>query len=1192
VEFRILGRLEVTHHGQAVPVGGSRERAVLTLLLSAANRVVSAERLTEDLWCGQPPARATHSLQVFVSRLRKALREAGGEPIIVTRPPGYLAEVAPESLDTALFESLVASARQLMSHGAADQAAGRFREALALWRGPALVDVADAPMARAEAARLEDIRLVTTEELVDAELTLGRHSELTAQLDVLTREHPLRERLWRQRMVALYRSGRQAEALRAFHEFRRSLADELGLDPSPVLAALETAILQHAPHLDWQPPDRPPPPTAPTVARTGHRDEAVPAPPSAFAARTPYVGRDDERTQLGRLLGEALDARGALALIGGEPGVGKTRLAEEVGVEAGARGFRVLVGRCYEIEGTPPYVPFVEILEQLLARAPDREALRLLLGDDAPEVAKLVPRLRRIFPALPAPLELPAEQERHYLFNSLTDVFARASSARPLFLVLDDLHWADEATLLLVGHLAQRLSGRRVLAVGTYRDADVTPGHRLARLLESLQRQHLAHRLNLRRLSTDGAAALLGALSGQRPPPSLVAAMYVHTQGNPFFTEEMFKHLVEEDRLYGADGRFRHEVAIGELGLPESLRLVLGRRLERLGDNARRALAAAAVVGRAFTYELLEALDELAPDALLAALDDAEQARLVAPVSGAAGEDRLLFSHELIRQTLLAGLSQPRRRRLHLRVADTLERLHVGHLEAHAFEIAHHLTHAGSAAERDRLLCYLTLAGRQAMRNVGYEDALRRFEQALSMIEVAEPAQRPALYADRASALRSLGRLDDALPDWDTALRHYEMLGDVEGAARMCLEASRDLWWLNRGAESLERAERGLVVLGERETPQRVELLAWTGVAGAWVSPFGPGALKIDEARALARRLGDQRLGGYALVTRALHRFAFSLQREVLTAGQPGVRMLRAGGELWEVCTLLAFMEAAAIDLGRLELAAEFGDEVEELASRLGHRFASTLHTASLLTRGLLADSDLEAYEASSRRALGHASTYQHLSGGLLAHALFLRGDWRRALRVAEEAVSHSPEHHHTSGPDWGCYIRILGYLGRSTELTAVLDGRRAHLPALGRPNGYGPSYLPGAAIEALTVIGEKDGASTLYPLLREHIATTGVVVHCWSPYLLERVAGIGAAAGGRWDLAEEHFHTALRQAVELPFAVEGAETRRWYAGMLLDRNAAGDRDQAHHLLAESIALYRRLGMPRHRALAETLLDT
>jgi tetratricopeptide (TPR) repeat protein len=311
----------------------------------------------------------------------------------------------------------------------------------------------------------------------------------------------------------------------------------------------------------------------------------------------------------------------------------------------------------------------------------------------------------------------------------------------------------------------------------------------------------------------------------------------------------------------------------------------------------------------------------------------------------------------------------------------------------------------------------------------------------------------------------------------------------------------------------------------------------------------------------------------------------------VLEAGQEGTRLLRAEGDLWEVATLLAFMEGAAAELGRMRLAAEIGEEVEALARRLGHSFSLTvLHDPVRATCRLATDGDLAAVEAAGVRLSEIVVGFRHLSATLLAHAAFLRGDWDEALRRIEEGLRHSPEHHHTAGMDWACYLRVLAYQGRAADVIAVLEGQRDDFPRPGRPNGYGPWGLPTAAIEALFVIGERDRSAQLYPLVREFMETTGVVWQVWTPALVERIAGIGAAAGGEWDTAEAHFRTALRQAEELPFVIEGAETRRWYARMLLERNAAGNRDRARSLLEEAIAVYRRVGMPRHEELARALL--
>jgi tetratricopeptide (TPR) repeat protein len=240
-------------------------------------------------------------------------------------------------------------------------------------------------------------------------------------------------------------------------------------------------------------------------------------------------------------------------------------------------------------------------------------------------------------------------------------------------------------------------------------------------------------------------------------------------------------------------------------------------------------------------------------------------------------------------------------------------------------------------------------------------------------------------------------------------------------------------------------------------------------------------------------------------------------------------------------------------------------------------------------------DPDLEELDAAARRHLDTAGAigFRHHSGGLLSQAAFLRGDWNEALRWAEDAVDHSPENHATSGPDWACYLRVLAYLGRTGDVVAVLDGRRADLPQSGRPNFWGSWYVAAAAIEALAVVGERQRAAGFYPLIRELMSTTGVVLHSYGPcHLLERIAGIGAAAGGHWDLAEQHFRVALRQAEELPFVLEGAETRRWYARMLIEKAASGDRDQARSLVEQAIPVYQRIGMPRHEALARRLLAT
>src|SRR5262249_40661497 len=290
------------------------------------------------------------------------------------------------------------------------------------------------------------------------------------------------------------------------------------------------------------------------LARLGTVSTAEPT--QEAAPPVPLVGRDHERVELLRLLEAALAGRGSLALIGGEPGIGKTHLTRAILREAASRGCFTVVGHCYELEGAPPYVPFIEMLEYG-ARALPRESFRYALGEAAPEVAKLMPELRRIYADIPAPIELPPEQQRRFLFNAYREFVERAARLTPCIAVFEDLHWADDSTLLLLEHLAKTVSTMPVLLIGTYRDVELDVTRPFAKTLESLLRQKLASRMPLRRLPLVGVEAMLAALSGQARSHSLAKIIFDETEGNPFFVEEVYQHLAEEGKLFDEKGVWR-----------------------------------------------------------------------------------------------------------------------------------------------------------------------------------------------------------------------------------------------------------------------------------------------------------------------------------------------------------------------------------------------------------------------------------------------------------------------------------------------------------------------------------------------------------------------------------------------------------------------------------------------------------
>jgi predicted ATPase/DNA-binding SARP family transcriptional activator len=350
-QFRILGSVEVADDGGVKDLGGLRERSLLARLLLAAGQVVSADRLADDLWAGEPPPHYMATLRVYISRLRRALGSGSGA--VATSPPGYRIVLADGQLDAQRFDSLVAAAAADMAGGRPEAAAARLREALALWRGPALSDVADFAFAQADAIRLEEARLSAVEDRVEADLACGRHASLASELDGLVAAQPLRERLCGQRMLALYRCGRQADALQAYQDLRGRLADELGIDPNPALARRQEAILRQDPGLDWRPAAPEPrsgqpaagesgpaapgaavvaaPEPAPVPAAAG--DRVAPAAPAWLPAETTsFIGRESELATIEELLGLS-----RLLTLTGPGGSGKTRLALKAGQQAAGR---------------------------------------------------------------------------------------------------------------------------------------------------------------------------------------------------------------------------------------------------------------------------------------------------------------------------------------------------------------------------------------------------------------------------------------------------------------------------------------------------------------------------------------------------------------------------------------------------------------------------------------------------------------------------------------------------------------------------------------------------------------------------------------------------------------------------------------------------------------------------------------
>jgi len=744
VQFRLLGPLEAQDGERRVELGRPKQRVLLAVLLVHANHVVSLDRLVEELWGEEPPPQAAASLQTYVSNLRRALEPdrpaRAPSRMLVSQPPGYRLVVGTGDLDAARFAALAAEGHQLLQAHRPAAAARVLRKGLALWRGPALAEVADEAFAQAERNRLEELRVAALEDRLAADLDLGGHAAAVAELDELADRYRFRERLHGLLMLALYRSGRQAEALQAFAAARRALADELGIDPGRWLRQLETGILRQDPGLDWTPP--PPPeeeeeekkkkkkkPGTPTGETSGPDDEASPAVAVSVtqrpqAAADELVGRDDQLSALDEVLASARGGRGRVTLVAGEPGIGKTRLAEEAARRAAAAGMQVAWGRCHEGDGAPAFWPWAQVVRQLSAElAPGQ--LAAMLGPSAARLGQLMPELAEAAPPPGPPPIADLGAARFQLNQAVAGLLHRLAEARPLLVVVDDLHWADVPSLSLLAFLAAELKDARLVVVGTYRDVEVVAGQPLAETLGALAREPVVERISLGGLDPADVARLIGRTIGGRPAEPLVRAVHDRCGGNPFFITELLRLLQSERGLAAPDATMaaRRDIPVG-------VRDVLRRRLARLPEQTRTVLMVAAVAGRGFDLDLIEEVTGLEDDPALDAAEAAVLAGLILEDDRAAGRYR--FAHALVRETIYEGISRARRVRLHARVVDALVATR-GPEPRPAAEMAYHCWEAAPVIGAGRALPHLLRAGEQAVTQLAYEAAEQQFARALEL---------------------------------------------------------------------------------------------------------------------------------------------------------------------------------------------------------------------------------------------------------------------------------------------------------------------------------------------------------------------------------------------------------------------------------------------------------------------------
>ena len=1368
VEFGILGPLEVASGEGVLEVRGAKCRALLAVLLAHANRVVSSDRLVEYVWDGAPPESATATLQTYVYQLRKSLPP----DMLRTRPAGYVLEVPPGDLDALRFEHALDEVRRRQD-APPDWVAARLGEALAWWRGPALADFNDMAWAQPEAARLEGLRLGAVEMLIEARLALGEHATLVPDLESLVAEHPLREGLWAQLMLALYRSDRQADALRAFGRLRRHLGEELGIEPSKELARLEEAILLQKPELDWKAPDeasrravelpsgvvtflltdivgstpmweRHPKTMADTVARhdelmtaavTAHggtvlkargegdsifsvfaratdaldaalsaqqamvnepwpeltplsvrmalhtgeaferdgdyygptvnraarirglaaggqillshstgelvRDDlpehatlidlgshvlsdlarteqisGVAAPgllesaalgaealegPAGVVLPVPgvlrdaagelFVGRGPELEALMHAWKDASLGEGRVVLIGGEPGVGKTRLAAELASIAASEDATVLYGRCDEDLGIP-YQPWVEVVRHVIAHE-SREFLVDLIARFGRELAHLVPDLAQNVGDLSAAPPGDPDAERYLLFGAVAGFIARLCSDNPVLLVLEDLHWADKPTLLLLRHLIAATDSSRLLVLGTYRPTDLGAEHPLTDVLAVLRREEQVRRVDLHGLNDAEVVALLEAAAGHSLDDQgvvLAHALYRETDGNPFFTREILRHLAETGAIsQRADGRWIAEVDFrGHGGLPTSVREVIGRRVARLGDETAQALQAAAIIGRDFELDLLAGVTDKSEDHLLDLLGAAIRAVLIREEPQRPG--RLSFSHALIEHTLYDDLGPTRRQRLHLRVAAALETLYGDDPGDRLGELAYHWAQASQPVDANKAIQYALSAGDHALAKLAPDDAVSWYGQALELIDrqpVSDELERCETLVRLGTAQRHAGdprSRETLLGACDLAQR----LGSASLLARASLAN-------NRGRPShggavdqrrVDALEAALSATAGTETPERAMLLA-TLAAELTYGDLERARALSDEALVMARDLSDDVVLYEVLDLRRTTIWSPATldERTAISNEQREV-----GGRLnspefrWRAANGVVFNATCRGDLVEVDQNLELMAQVAVETGLTSARWSVANHSAwRRLLAGHIAEAEQaanEAFEIASQS--GQPDAFAYFAGQIFAIRR-AQGCLDEIIDLVERAMAENP----------GIPAFRTALASALCEVDRRDDAREVFEPLV--TSGFSDFPFHATWLTAMTLsaevaghLGHRAAATILAKLVapwRDQLAYSGMT--CEGS--VARPLGLVLATAGRFDEADEAFAQAAAVHERIDAPIDLARTRVNWAQMLTSRGQSGDLDRTRELLDNALATATALGLATIQRHARTL---
>lgn len=903
-----------------------------------------------------------------------------------------------------------------------------------------------------------------------------------------------------------------------------------------------------------------------------------------LAATFPFVGRSAELELLHTLTPSTAGAQRRVVLLAGEPGCGKSRLVREFAGAAAQRGARVLYGACDAVVPTP-YGPFAEALERLARDAQGAADPAAELGPGGRELARLLPDLPARIGGLAAPLAADPDTERHRLHTAVAGLLANAGRRRPVLLVLEDCHWADAGSLLLLRHLARASWSGRVLVVATFRDTEVDVPRALSETLADLRRCDDVVRMRLDALSRADVADFVRRAAGCEPDPAvreLAGTIHDLTDGNAFLVCELWRALVETGTVAIAGERLALARPLHELATPSGVREVVSQRLARLDPRTTGVLELAATIGPDFELETIRRAAGLAERELLAALEEAVASGIVEELPSARLACR--FTHELVRRAVYDRLSRARRAELHLRVGEALAA--AGAPERALADLAHHFAAAAPLGGRERAVAYNVRAARAASAALAFEEAAARLRTAIEL-GVDDARERAEALLELGTAEHRAGNAPAACDAFAAAAAIARELDSGELLARAAIGYEDACWRPGiAGRDAAGLLEEAIAALGDEHPELRVGLLAGLSRALDFIGDRERGAIVRGNAIELARGL-DDRAGLARVLVRAYWARGTSPLEEILAMLTEAKELAeeledaetRTEAIAWRVPTFVSMCELRA---ARTELVA-----LREMAERTAQPFM--LHIAEHYGSAIaLGDGRLAAAEAMAERSQewGRLLTGRDASGTYGIQMFSIRREQGRLAELAP-AIGVLAGGGGREGPWRPGLVAVLVELGMEREARRELarllaDGIDRHRTSLWTAT---LAYLA----DACGVLGDERTAALVYPELEPLAGANVMIGHLVCCYgAADRYLGVLAATLGEAQRAEEHFERALALNRRMALPTWLAHTAYEYA-RFLDGRGGASRARARALAGEAAAIAERVGMRELLARARAL---